>query len=117
MLTQTEISYEENGVAIVRLSGRFTLGSSMSLAESKINQLIEAQGIRKLVLDMTNVEHVDSAGLGLIVYMQGKLQELGGQIHLAAPNGRVMQLFQMTHTEKLLQIDPDVQTSLAKLNQ
>ena len=46
--------------------GRFTLGNRLSEMEGLLNSLL-ADGVRKLVLDLTHVEFVDSAGLGLIM--------------------------------------------------
>jgi anti-sigma B factor antagonist len=115
MLSQTDIHRDENGIAIVKFSGRLTLGSSMSLAESKVNQLIDTQSIRKIIFDLTSVEYSDSAGLGFIVYTHGKLQKNGGQLRLAGPNLRLLEMFRMTNTEALLQIDSDTHESTEKL--
>lgn len=114
MATQTDIS-QDNGIATVRFTGRITLGSSLSLAESQINQLIENQGTRKIIFDLTNVDYIDSAGLGFIVFMHGKLQEKGGQLRLAHPNSQLLDLFRMTHTYTLLQIDSDSRQSTENL--
>lgn len=115
MLTQTEISQDENGIAIVTLAGRLTLGNSMNVADSKINDCIDSQGARKLIFDLTGITHIDSAGLSLIVFTHARLKLMGGQLRLAGPTPRVMQLFQVTLAERILQIDPDLQTSVEKL--
>jgi anti-sigma B factor antagonist len=115
MLTQTDIHQDENGIAIVRFSGRLTTGSSMSLAESKIDDLIDGQNIRKMIFDLTSVEYMDSTGLAFIVYTHGKLQKSGGQLRLSGPNARVLEMFHITHTEGLLLIDSDTQESTEKL--
>ena len=115
MLTQTEIHQDDSGIAIVKFTGRLTLGSSMSLAESKINQLIDGQGVLKIIFDLASVEFMDSAGLGLVIYMHGKLREKGGQLRLASPNPHVLDLFRMTHTAALLQIDSDTHESAERL--
>lgn len=116
MQMQTDISQDEDGVVLVKLAGRFTLGD-MSVADSQINQWIESQGARKLIFDMTGITHMDSAGLALIVRMNGKLQGLGGQLRLAGPNPRVMHVFRMTCTDGILQIDPDLPSSVDKLKE
>lgn len=115
MLTQVESSLDENGIATITLAGRFTLGSSLGLADLTIKQCIDTQGARKLVFDLTGITFMDSAGLGLIVYTQGRMQDLGGQVRVAAPAPQVMKIFQMTRTDAILQIDPDLKTSVEKL--
>ncbi len=115
MQMQTDISQDEDGVVLVKLAGRFTLADGIRLAESQIDQWIESQGARKLIFDMTGVTHMDSAGLALIVRMNGRLQGLGGRLRLAGPNPRVMQVFRMTCTDGFLQIDSDLPSSVEKL--
>ena len=117
MQMQTNISQDEDGVVLVKLAGRFTLGDSMSFAQSKISEWIENQGAKKLLFDMTEVTHMDSAGLALIVQMNGRLQGLGGQLRLAGLNPRVLQVFRMTCTDGILQIDPDLTSSVEKLKE
>lgn len=114
MATETNIS-QDNGIATVKFTGRITLGSSLSLAESQINQLIENEGARKIIFDLTNVDFIDSAGLGFVVFMHGRLQEKGGQLRLANPKSQVLDLFRMTHTYGLLQIDSEARQSTEDL--
>lgn len=115
MLKQTEIHRDENGIAIAKFSGRLTQGSSLGFTEAEVNQLIDSQNVRKVIFDMTSVEYMDSAGLGFIVFTHGKLQTHGGQLRVASPNQRVLELLRMTHTEGLLQIDSDPGESIEKL--
>lgn len=114
MLTQSEISHE-SGIATVKFTGRLTQGSSLSFAEAQLNQLIADQGVVKIILDLTNVDFIDSAGLGFIVLLRGKLQDKGGQLRLANPNPRVLDLFRLTHTDGLLQIDANARESSENL--
>jgi anti-anti-sigma factor len=53
------------GIAVVTLSGGLTLGTSLKIADSQIQAAIE-DGVTKMVIDLTDVEYVDSAGLGRI---------------------------------------------------
>lgn len=115
MLTQTDIDQVEDGIAIVKFTGRLTLGSSMSLAEAKINQLIEQEGVLKIVFDLTNVDFVDSAGLGLVVFMRGKLLEKGGRFRVVSPPPRVLDLFRMSNNASVLDIDAVASESVDKL--
>jgi ABC-type transporter Mla MlaB component len=53
------------GIAVVTLSGGLTLGTSLKIADSQIQAAIE-DGATKIVIDLTDVEYVDSAGLGML---------------------------------------------------
>jgi len=102
------------GIAVVRLSGGLTLGTSLKIADSQIQSAIE-DGISKMVIDLTDVEYVDSAGLGMLMYAYGMLNEKKGTLRLCGVTQRVMSLLQMTKTDMFLPIDKSLDESLAAL--
>ena len=114
MMLETEIFQFEPDITGVSCAGRFTLGTRLSETEALFNSLIQ-QGARKLVLDLTHVEFVDSAGLGIIMHIFGEIRQHGGHFRIAGANDQVKRLFEITHTRAILAIDPDLVTSLKKL--
>jgi len=59
-------SREVDGVTVLALDGRIVLGEETNSLREKVKGLL-AEGKRKLVLDMSNVTLIDSAGLGTLV--------------------------------------------------
>jgi len=114
MILETEVFQLAPDITGISCSGRFTLGTRLSETEGLINALME-KGTRKLVLDLTHVEFVDSAGLGLIMRAFGEIEQNGGQLRIAGPNDQVRRLFEITHTHAILAVDPDLVTSVQKL--
>jgi anti-sigma B factor antagonist len=102
------------GIAVVRLSGGLTLGTSLKIADSQIQSAIEA-GVSKMVIDLTDVEYVDSAGLGMLMYAYGMLNEKKGALRVCGVKDRVLSLLRMTKTDMFLPIDKDVDESVAAL--
>lgn len=102
------------GIAIVTLSGGLTLGTSLKIADTQIQAAIE-DGVTKMVIDLTDVEYADSAGLGMLMYTYGTLNEKKGSLRLCGLSPRVMSLLQMTKTDALLTIDRNREESLAAL--
>ncbi len=102
------------GTAVVTLSGGMTLGTSLKIADSQVHAAI-AEGVTRMVIDLTGVEYVDSAGLGMLVYVYGTLQEKQGALRLCGVAPRVLSLLQMTKTDVFLAIDADREESLAEL--
>jgi anti-sigma B factor antagonist len=102
------------GIAIVRLSGGLTLGTSLKIADSQIQSEIEA-GVSKMVIDLTDVEYVDSAGLGMLMYAYGMLNEKKGALRVCGVTDRVLSLLRMTKTDMFLPIDKHVDESVAAL--
>jgi anti-anti-sigma factor len=116
MMLETEVFDIEPDITVVSCAGRFTLGTQLRLTESMINTLIQ-KGTRKLVIDLTHTELVDSAGLGILMHVFGEMEQLGGSLRVAGSNERVANLFQITHTNGILALDPDLMTSVKKLQQ
>jgi len=56
-----------------------TLGTSLKLADAQVQTAI-AEGVSKMVIDLTSVDFVDSAGLGMLVCTYGALNEKGGAL-------------------------------------
>jgi anti-sigma B factor antagonist len=102
------------GIAVVRLSGGLTLGTSLKIADSQIQSAIEA-GVSKMVIDLTEVEYVDSAGLGMLMYAYGMLNEKKGALRVCGVTERVLSLLRMTKTDMFLPMDKDVDESVAAL--
>ncbi len=114
MPLSASIENHPKGIAVVSLSGRLTLGSSLKIADSQIQAAIE-DGVSRVVLDLTDVEYMDSAGLGMLMVAFGLVNEKNGSLRLCGVAPRVMSLLQMTRTDGLLPIDPTREESLAAL--
>ena len=114
MILETEVFKFEPDITGITCAGRFTLGNRLRELEGLVNSLLE-EGVRKMVLDLTHVEFVDSAGLGVIMHISGEIEQKGGHLRIAGGNEQTHRLFEITHTGKILALDPDLVTSVRKL--
>jgi len=114
MQLEFELIQAEGGIVIVALKGRLIAGPRLTLAEAKVKALIK-QGTSKLVLDLAEVEHADSSGFCLVLHAFTALSASGGQLRVAAPNRRLLDLFHLTETDRLLSIHPDRESALENL--
>jgi len=105
---------QNDGCAVVVFTGRITLGSSLSLVDSQVRSLI-SNGARKVLFDLSEVESVDSAGLGMLIYAYGSLASKGGTLRLCGVAPRVQSLLELTKMHTLLSIDATREESLAAL--
>jgi len=76
MMLETEVFKFEPDITGISCSGRFTLGNRLQEMEGLVNSLLD-EGVRKLVLDLTHVEFVDSAGLGELPGADKSLDRFG----------------------------------------
>jgi anti-sigma B factor antagonist len=98
--------------AVFRLTGRMTLGTRLHEIESQISD-IAGKGIHKLILDLSGIEFLDSAGLGVLMILYGNMKLHKGQFRLVAPRAKVLDVLKMTHTDSILSIDPNLEAALA----
>jgi len=114
MMLETEVFEIDPDITVVSCAGRFTLGTQLRLTESMINTLLQ-KGVRKLVIDLTHTEIVDSAGLGVLMHLYGEVEQLGGRMRVAGANPHVGNLFRITHTDAILRLDPDLMSSVKEM--
>ncbi|MGO8815130.1 MAG: STAS domain-containing protein [Terriglobia bacterium] len=76
------IEKEVNGVTVLQLIGRVTLGEESSQLRTKLKDLL-SQGRTRLVLDLAEVTYIDSAGLGTLVAGFTSAQNQGAGLKLA----------------------------------
>jgi anti-sigma B factor antagonist len=112
MILDAEIERVNPTTAVVRLAGRMTLGTRLREVESRISDLVD-HGVQKIIVDLSGIEFADSAGLGLIMFLYGKMKTAGGELRLVTPGPRLLELFTLTRTDSILTIDPDLATALA----
>lgn len=114
MQLESEVIQVEGGIVVVALRGRLIAGPRLTLVESQIRSLIK-QGANRLVMDIEEVEHADSSGFCVILHAYTALRGQAGQLRVASPSKRLMDLFQLTETEKLLSIYPDRESAVQSL--
>jgi anti-sigma B factor antagonist len=81
-------------IVIVDCSGRIILGEESSYLRDTVKKLIAEK--RKLVLNLSGVVYIDSAGLGTLVSLYTTARNSGGSIKLANLTRRVGDLLQVT---------------------
>jgi anti-sigma B factor antagonist len=79
-------------VTILDLRGRATMGGGESeLLSTHLKQIV-ADGVRNLLLNLQELTHVDSSGVGIMVGTCVSLRRLGGDLKLLGAQGRVLQV-------------------------
>jgi len=84
-----------DGVTILDLKGKMTLGEGDELLKDKINSLIQ-QDRKKLLLNLEGVPYIDSAGLGEIVRTYTTISRQGGSLKLLGLTKRITDLLSIT---------------------
>ena len=102
---------EREGITILDLKGRVTVGPEAGALREKVNQLAAA-GSRMLVLNMKDVDYIDSTGLGALVMSATTLRKGGGNVKLLDLNRRNIELLVMTKLATVFEIFTDEQDAI-----
>ncbi len=93
-------------ITIVDMRGRITLGEGNVMLREIMVGLME-KGKKHILLNMTEVVHVDSAGIGELVRSHTSVRKQGGQLKLANVHKKVQDLLQMTMLSKVFDVHQD----------
>lgn len=94
--------HQREGVTILALKGRVTVGEVTPVRE-KITQLV-AGGHNQIVLDLENVDYIDSTGLGNLVISYTQVQKAGGALKLLHLNKRNVELLALTRLHTIFEV-------------
>jgi len=82
-------------VVILDLSGRITMGEGTLILRDQIQKLLTSSD-RKLLLNLSDVDYIDSSGLGELVTSFTTVRNQGGLLKLLNLTRRVQDLLQIT---------------------
>lgn len=82
-------------VVIFDLSGRITMGEGTVTVRDNLQKLLDA-GDRKFLVNLADVDYIDSAGLGELVIAFTTVRKVNGQVKLLHLTTRVRDLLQIT---------------------
>jgi anti-anti-sigma factor len=99
-------------VVLFELHGRLTCGDELQQLKKALEARARDAGV-VLVLDLSGVEHADSSGIGVLLYLDGSARTAGSKLRLAGATRRLLDLLRLTHTDKILTLDADVDISLS----
>jgi len=99
------------GVTIVDLSGRIALGEGSAGLRDLIRNLV-SEGNKKILLNLRDVDYIDSSGLGELVSAFTSMRSKGGELKLLNLTKRVHDLLQITKLYTVFDITDDEATSV-----
>jgi len=102
---------EREGITVLALTGRITVGPEASALREEISALKDA-GAAKVVLDLAAVDYIDSTGLGALVICATALRKNGGNMKLVNVNRRNVELLVMTKLDTIFEIFGDEQDAV-----
>jgi anti-sigma B factor antagonist len=93
-------------VAIVDLSGKITLGEGSAILRKTIRELADG-GQKKIVLNLSDVDYIDSSGIGELVSGFTTVRSVGGELKLLHLTKRVHDILQITRLFTVFDVQSD----------
>lgn len=111
-MTMKASTRQVNGVTIVDLSGRITLGEGSVILRDSIRDLL-GKGQKKILLNLGDVSYIDSSGIGELVSAYTTVRNQGGDLRLLNLTKKVHDLLQITKLYTVFDVKDD-ETSAVK---
>jgi len=83
-----------DGVKLVKLRGRLSMGLPLDRYNATMKELLE-EGQNRIVLDLEEVPSIDSSGIGMLVRHLTTAKQNGGAIRLLRPSKFTVQTLKM----------------------
>jgi anti-sigma B factor antagonist len=114
MAVTTEVEALDSGLAVVRCSGRITLGEGSAALRNVLEGLL-AGGRPAIVLDFQEVPYIDSSGFGELVRGFTEAVNAGGDIVLARPGQRIKDVLRHTRLDTVFRSFETVDDAVSHL--
>ena len=86
---------------------------SITEITDQLSELIQRHSGIRLLLSFRNVEHLSSAALGMLITINKKVNDTGGQLKLASIVPQIYELFKMTRLDGYFDIHDTDEAAVA----
>jgi anti-sigma B factor antagonist len=102
-------------VAVLDIRGRITVGEGNVVLRETVRELTD-KGNKKIILNLSQVNYIDSAGLGDLVRVHTSVRHQGGKLKLANLSKQLDDLFQITRLSAVFDIEKDEASATRSLS-
>ncbi len=102
---------EREGIVVIDLKGRLVAGENVAALREKVATLVTG-GRVNAVLNLANVDYIDSSGLGALVMCFTTLRKAEGKLKLLNLTRRNVELLVLTKLETVFEVFDDEQQAI-----
>jgi len=114
-VTMKSSTRQIDGVTIVDLSGRITLGEGSIVLRDTVRDLL-SKGQKKILLNLGDVNYIDSSGIGELVSAFTTSKNQGGELKLLHLTKKVHDLLQITKLYTVFDVQDDEAAAVKAFN-
>jgi anti-sigma B factor antagonist len=101
-----------DGITVLDLSGRITLGEGSVQLRDAVRDLL-AKGSKLILLNLADVNYIDSSGIGELVSAYTTVRNQGGELKLLNLTKKVHDLLQITKLYTVFDVKDDEASAIA----
>jgi anti-sigma B factor antagonist len=115
---QSRVRVEErDGVTCILFVDRNILDeANIQQIGAEISEVIDQRDTPAILISFMEVDHLSSAALGVLITLNKKVADKGGQLRLTNIDQQIMEVFKITKLDQLFSIHDTVEDGLASLN-
>jgi anti-sigma B factor antagonist len=115
-MNMTTSTRQVGGVTIVDISGRIVLGEESAALRELVCDLL-GKGQKKILLNLGDVNYIDSSGLGSLVGSFTSVRKQGGELKLLNLTNKVHDVMQITKLYTVFDITDDEAAAVKSFGQ
>jgi anti-sigma B factor antagonist len=104
----------DGNICVIELKGKVMGGPESASFHDALKSTV-ADGNKKVILDLGEVEWMNSSGLGLLISALSTMRNAGGELKLARVTDKIESLLVITKLNSIFEVFPNVNTALAAL--
>jgi len=105
-------THQSDGIAVVALRGRITLGEGTEALRDTVRDLL-SKGQNRILLNLGEVNYIDSSGIGELVSAFTAAKKQGGEVKLLNLTKKVHDLLQITKLYTVFDVKDDEASAVA----
>jgi anti-sigma B factor antagonist len=109
MALTTATARREDDVTVVTASGLLNMAAAPELRQAIHDAL--GDGPPRIVVDLAEVEFIDSSGLGALIAGLRAARDAGGDLRIAAPGPQVVMVLQLSNLDRVLVSTPTAEAA------
>lgn len=103
---------EQDDIVIISLNGKIMGGPEATEINDKFNQLIDTKKL-KIVIDLNNVEWMNSSGLGILIGAVSLFRNNNGQLRIINVSERIQNLLKITKLAGIFETSSSLEEALS----
>ncbi len=109
-----EVKYQDD-ITIFKLNEKKLNSQISGYLKGEFTILTQAENVRKLIIDLSEVEQCDSSGLSALLLAQREVREKGGALRLLNVNPDIQHLIKLSFLENVLPICSSYEKAIQEL--